>query len=55
VHGKSLEEMTYEDYLRVHSDLNGRKLPENAKLILKYLYELTDGEKHLKLYNKIGR
>ena len=53
VHGKSLEEMTYEDYLRMYSDLNEQKLPENVKLILKYLYELTDDEKYLKLYNKI--
>ncbi len=53
IHGKSIEEMTYDDYIKMHSDLSEQKLPENVKLVLRYLYELTDDERYLKLYSKI--
>jgi len=53
IHGKTVVEMTYEDYLRMHSDFNEQKLPENIKMLLKYLYEVTDDEKYLRLYSKI--
>jgi len=53
MHGKNIEEMTYDDYIKMHSDFNEQKLPENVKLVLRYLYELTDDERYLKLYSKI--
>ena len=53
MHGKSLEEMTYDDYIKMHSDFSEQKLPESVKLVLRYLYELTDDERYLKLYSKI--
>jgi len=53
MHGKTVEEMTYEDYLRMCSDFNEQKLPENVKTLLRYLHEVTDDERYLKLYSKI--
>jgi len=53
VQGKSLENMTYEDYLEMYSDLREQKLPETLKLVLKYLYFIAENEKYLKLYGKI--
>lgn len=51
--GKSIKEMSYDDYIKMHSDFNEQKLPENVKLVLGYLYVFTDDERYLKLYSKI--
>ncbi|RLE92233.1 MAG: hypothetical protein DRN04_10880 [Thermoprotei archaeon] len=53
VHGRTLEEMTYEDYLKMTSELNNRKIPENLKLILKFLWLTTEDERYMKLYQKV--
>ncbi len=50
---KSLENMTYEDYLQLMSEIGDRKIPETVKLYLKYLYDIMDDERYLRLYSKI--
>jgi len=50
---KWLEDINYSDYMEMQSELGDQKISEIIKLYLKYLYEMTDDERYIKLYSKI--
>mgnify|MGYP005649541543 CR=1 FL=1 len=52
---KSIENLTYEDWLKIINEFgeSDDQIQVVVKLVLKYLYEITDNEEYMKNYKKI--